>query len=488
MNSGRKCPKLEGDWPLSWKHGWVYDWETLRMNIRPPLGIFKHHWDAMQVHSPRLVLGETALDMWTYSYADPEMAKEVLYGTFADAIMPNVPCVREDGSVNMIGADGSECGTAPMWGFPFHVIRTIFLSTADSSWIFQLYPYLKVYVEWWLQHRTDKEGWFHCNNSWESGQDGSRRFLVEGEGDPATFVRTVDVEASMAQAMKILSEIAEMMRNKDEQHHWEKLAAQRVHNTHSMFYQNWFRDIDGRNNRPIIFENFYDPIMLAPLTCGIATREQIDAIRPKLKHIVENPQWLQWPPAVQAFSEATYHAGETLLAAQAIFDIVQRVYQRTDSSTIMHASKDDPFSFRIPGVANEFWPVGNRPPGGENYGWGATLPAHIIRSIIGLRESPHLNSQEFFLIPAIPTPLSIAGKVYKISPLHYRGIDLQISYLVTKGTKIQVTIGYQAKNPLSISVYDHQGKQIEHTKNLRTEGSISFDAINGERYVIKFFR
>ena len=33
------CPKLEGDWPNIWKHGWVYDWETLRMNVRRPIAI-----------------------------------------------------------------------------------------------------------------------------------------------------------------------------------------------------------------------------------------------------------------------------------------------------------------------------------------------------------------------------------------------------------------------------------------------------------------
>ena len=89
-----QAPMLSGDWPETWKHGWVYDFETLRMNVRQPLGIYKHPWDAMQVSSPRVVLGETCMDMMTLSYSDPELAKKVLYGTFADAIAPNVPCSR----------------------------------------------------------------------------------------------------------------------------------------------------------------------------------------------------------------------------------------------------------------------------------------------------------------------------------------------------------------------------------------------------------
>jgi len=33
-----QAPILTGDWPDHWKHAWIYDWETLRMTIRPPVG------------------------------------------------------------------------------------------------------------------------------------------------------------------------------------------------------------------------------------------------------------------------------------------------------------------------------------------------------------------------------------------------------------------------------------------------------------------
>jgi len=55
---------LEGDWPIHWKHGWVYDMETLRMMVRRPIGIYKHAWDAMQIQAPRTVLAESSIDMW----------------------------------------------------------------------------------------------------------------------------------------------------------------------------------------------------------------------------------------------------------------------------------------------------------------------------------------------------------------------------------------------------------------------------------------
>ncbi|MCK4560001.1 MAG: hypothetical protein KAV45_09475 [Calditrichia bacterium] len=481
------CPKLEGDWPIIWKHGWVYDWETLRMNIRRPTGIFNHPWDAMQVHSPRLVLGETALDMLTMSYADPELSKQVIYGTFADALAPNIPCAREDGSVNMIGADGSECGTAPMWGFPFHVIQTIFASTGDTVWIKNLYPHLKAYLEWWLDNRTDEEGWFHCNNSWESGQDGSRRFLVKGEGDPATFVRTVDVEASVAEAMKIMEFFSPIAGRTEDQTYWKSSAQKRTQNTRSMFVDGWFCDFDGRNNQPIHLKDFYDIMMLTPLTCGIATEEQIREIKPMFQYYLDNPVWLQWPPKVFAFTEAAWNAGEQLTAAEAVYQIANRIYQRTDMRSIMFSEKNQPFSYRIPGVANEFWPVDFRPPGGENYGWGAILPMFIIRNITGFHESDENQRGDFYLMPCIPAQFNEAGKEYGITGLRYRHMKFDVSYKIKQGGKIEARLILDSSQPIAIRILNQNGQILfssEEKKNMR---KISFEVQNGRRYRIESY-
>jgi hypothetical protein len=54
--------KLEGSWPDTWKRGVQYDFGTVRANIRPAVGVFKHPWDAMQVHGPRVVVAETSMD------------------------------------------------------------------------------------------------------------------------------------------------------------------------------------------------------------------------------------------------------------------------------------------------------------------------------------------------------------------------------------------------------------------------------------------
>ncbi len=88
------------------------------MVIRPSAGIIPHPWDGMQLQAPREVLAEAAMDTLFLSYADPELAAEVILGHFESALHPNLPCMREDGSYNMVADDGQICGTAPEWGFP----------------------------------------------------------------------------------------------------------------------------------------------------------------------------------------------------------------------------------------------------------------------------------------------------------------------------------------------------------------------------------
>ncbi len=64
------------------------------------------------------VVAEAAMDVLFLSYADPELAAEVILGHFEPAPHPNVPCMREDGSYNTVVGDGQICDTAPEWGYP----------------------------------------------------------------------------------------------------------------------------------------------------------------------------------------------------------------------------------------------------------------------------------------------------------------------------------------------------------------------------------
>ncbi|HEY7416812.1 MAG TPA: hypothetical protein VH593_16620, partial [Ktedonobacteraceae bacterium] len=165
------APQLSGDWPEHWRRGLVYDLETLRMVIRPSAGIIDYPFDGMQIQAPRLVLAEAAMDILFLSYANPELASEVILGHFESAPHPNLPCMREDGSYNMVADDGQICGTAPEWGYPLWCCQQLWLRSGNLAWLQRLYPGAAAYVRWWLDHRRDSEGWGIYGCSWESGQD-----------------------------------------------------------------------------------------------------------------------------------------------------------------------------------------------------------------------------------------------------------------------------------------------------------------------------
>ena len=111
------------------------------------------------------------MDTLFLSYADPELAAEVILGHFESAPHPNLPCMLEDGSYNMVADDGQICGTAPEWGFPIWCCDQLFRRRGDLSWLRRLYPGAAAYLRWWLEHRTDAEGWLVYACSWESGQE-----------------------------------------------------------------------------------------------------------------------------------------------------------------------------------------------------------------------------------------------------------------------------------------------------------------------------
>ncbi len=471
------CPILTGDWPDHWKHGWVYDWETQRMCSRPPVGIYKHRWDAMLIHEPRVVLGETGIDSMCLSYADPELAKEELYGVFADSPGPQVPCSREDGSMNMIAADGSECGTAPSWCFPFHVIHSVYCRYPDNEWLAKIYPYLVAYIEWWFANRTDSEGWFHCKCSWESGQDGSKRFLIQGDspGNVSDYVRTVDVEASVAEAVRNLATYARILGLNDDEERWRELAAYRTERTREMFLDGWFRDVDVRTGEPIILPDYYDIMMLAPVTCGVATDEQTRAIAPMMEYFVSHPRfWLDWPSFVFPFTEAAWNAGRHQLISDALFTVADRVYSRLDVRDVVWLDRETMHN-RIPGVSYEFWPCDDRIPGGgsENYGWGATMPINIIRGIFGFHESSDPGVSGFVLTPTIPTALLTPGRSYGITRLRYRGLEFDLMCTVGDGGTLDVELDFRSESGVTL----HAGAASASG----TSGKLGFAVPNGGR-------
>ncbi|MFZ0389797.1 MAG: hypothetical protein WAN36_05010, partial [Calditrichia bacterium] len=298
--------------------------------------------------------------------------------------------------------------------------------------------------------------------------------------------RTVDVEASVAEAMQLMVRYASIAGEMQDVPRWQKMAEDRIQRTRSMFVQGWFRDVDGRSGQPILFDDFYDAAMLAPLTVNIAADSQINDIKPGLNHFAENPRYLQWPPGLMAFTEAAYYADEPLLAGRAVAQTADRVYARTDSSQIMFADSDEPFAYRIPGVANEFWPVALRPAGAENYGWGATLPAYIIRHIAGFRETENGAANAFYLTPAIPPDLNKIGSRLVISHLKFRDICFQIEYRIGDEENLDISLKIMKPEGKHFQVLNKDGRILPLKADGKKQTGLTFSGQNGQGYLIRF--
>lgn len=519
------CPRLTGDWPELWKRGIVYDWETLRMNVRRPIGVYKHHWDGMQVMIPRSVLAETAIDMFAYSYADPDMAKEVIYGLFADAIAPNVPCMREDGSANMVSESGSESGTAPSWCVPFLAIRSIYARTNDRGWASDLYPRLEDFMDWWFANRTHEDSAFFFDNSWESGQDQSSRFLVEQKtgGAGIQFIEPVDLHASIADGAELLARIANLL-DKDDGEKWLRLAAQYKQKIDKFWSDGVFSDIDRRSGKHTRTNSTY---LLLPYLFHLTNAKQDENLRQQFeaREFQSLSDWAGGAPSFQVIVEGMWTLGERKLQAEHIANQLDYVYswwdrrtwetpeelpqvwghvdrpanlreyhRRTwdartgmiDQSTNPQAPPR-PFGIPMPGVAVEGW-KGRRghPVGMENYGWGATLPMHFIRGVVGYRELPIGSSPGFILAPAIPSKLLELGKEYGMSNLHYNDMDFDVVYRVQDEGNIHVTFSWRAPTPRRPILRSDDQRIISEALRAQGRGSLTFVTRNYAVHTITF--
>ena len=488
------APVLTGQWPTAWKHGFIYHQETIRMNIHPPIGIYKHNWDGMQVHTPRVVLGESAIDAMALSYGDINLAKDVLLGTFEDSPGENLPCSREDGSLNLVCGNGKETGTAPIWGLPFRVIRSIYLRDQDDEWITELYPHMKEYIEWWIVNRTDENGWFHCACSWESGQDGSKRFLIDDVAGSAENVRTIDIEAAMANAIKNMVLFADVAGEDQDVEYWEKMAKLRVDRTRAMFIDGRFRDFNAITGEPIILDNYYSVMMLAPISFDLATEEQLAGSQEIFEYFRDNYRfWLEWPSFLFPFTEAAWNAGSRELVGEVLANSGNGIFPGTDSREPLYVRpKDAPglseqFSYRLPGVAAEWWPYkrGEQWAGGcENYGWGATFPTLLIRNIIGFREVNDNSKKSFYLAPALSEILFEAGNTYGIRNLDYQGIKIDVDYILDSENKLVVKLIFKSGDKIRLSVEGGNVDEANSTLEFAEKGEIVFSGKNYDLFTI----
>jgi hypothetical protein len=446
----KNAPQLSGDWPAAWRRGLVYDFETLRMTIRPPVGVVGHPYDGMQVQAPRLVLAEAAMDVLFLSYADPALAAEVILGHFEKAPRPNLPCMREDGSYNMVTDDGQICGTAPEWGFPLWCCDQLFRRSGDKRWLRRLYPGAAAYLRWWLEHRRDAEGWLVYACSWESGQDVSSRFGPQQTGGTIIeHVRPVDLQASMAQGAEILSRWAALLALEQvpddihtlvdspidfnaEEATWRKIADEFTVKTRQMWQDGWFRDYDAATRE---WSTQRDTMHLAPVFCGTGGWGHIEQLRPAFREPPMHSGWypLSWPPVVMTLVGAANAANMPVEAAELAFRFIDASYRSTDSREYDEHGG-------LPGVTREYrqlvqtgkWGATDYANAGiEGYGWGALSIHLLMRYILGLTEE---EAGKIRITPLFPAALRRSGATYRAGPIPW-GRHLLTIELTIRGEK-----------------------------------------------------
>jgi hypothetical protein len=438
------APRLTGDWPPHWKNGWVYDYETLRMMVRRPIGMYRHPWDAMQIQAPRNVLAETSIDMWALSYVDPAAAKAVFVGQFLDAIAPNVPCAREDGVANMVATDGSECGTSISWCYPFFCALCIYQRTGDRDWLALVYGRLVAFLCWTLESRSDNDKFIISKCSWESGMDGSKRFLINEPtgGETADFARLVELQAATSHAAGVLAYFANELGKRAEVEQWRVLESTYSSKTQQMWNgRDWFNDFDTRSMQPITSVG-HDVGQVAPIFCEIASSGQIQRMLPVLRAFYEDSKAgnidggqdpLIWSSLLLPYVESLWSAHQLDLVSEVVHSIAERIYTSMDRRNL---SSDEKTHLGWPGISCEIWgPVGAC--GGEGYGWGAVMPAHIIRNLLGVRETGEPGS--VILAPNLPHDLITKGGEYGINNLAFRRGKLSLRYKPTGQDSVQVT-------------------------------------------------
>ncbi len=428
-----RAPRLAGDWPGHWRRGLVYDLETLRMMVKAPAGIYRHIWDAMQIQAPRVVLAEAAIDALLLSYADARLAQELMLGTFLDAPEPNVPCSREDGSYNMVAADGTVCGTAPEWGYPWLVLEWLYRLRPDRAWLEQIYPSLDRYLRWWLEHRRDAGGWLVYACSWESGQDNSPRFGEQplGGGHPVRHVRPVDLQAAFAHACAVMARFAAALGRAGDVAGWQRLAEEFQTRTEQLWLDGGaqpaaggrYADFDTRAGRPTDVD---DVMLLAPLALGLAGPERAAALRGAVAALEASS--LVWPMFVWTAVEAAQAAGMHERAAELAAAVVERAYGFWD------ARRAEP-GRTLPGVACEYWPPSGRC-GGEGYGWGAFTTHLLLHTLVGL--SPAEDG--LLLRPNLPLAWRAPGRSYRVT-LGWRDAPLEVALEPLDAERVSVSAG-----------------------------------------------
>ncbi len=338
---------------------------------------------------------------------------------------------------------------------------------------------MEKFLEWWLENRTDEDGWAVYNCSWESGQDASSKFLVEQKtgGEIVNHLRAVDLQAAMAQSASILNFLNLCLNRKNVR--WEKICQQFAEKTLAMWQEDWFCDFDKGTNSWIQNDDWRDVTNLTPFFAGIYKENQLRIAEKWFKYFKKNPKlWLEWASFFFMYLEACWRVGFKELASQVLFNTIDRVYKNWDRRDWQEGEP-------MPGISVECWGL-EKPYGSEGYGWAATLPLHIIRSLIGFREYQPDFRNSFLLCPNFPDELMISGKNYKISYLKFQNKVFSINYHILNNQFIEGHFSCKAEKKFGMSAFQEKEHCIYQTKTIAKQNRFKIPVKNRNKILIRF--
>jgi hypothetical protein len=268
--------------------------------------------------------------------------------------------------------------------------------------------------------------------------------------------------------------------------------------TQSLWKDDWFYDFDTRRGQ-LVTTVGKDLAQVAPIFCRLADAGQIEKMRPALRtfftesrtrHLAPEDDWrdpLHWSSLVLPYLESLWAAGEMEALSRVVEDIAERIYSSMDRRSLTSVSGADGEAqsradrlkkLGWPGVSCEIW-GSEGAYGGEGYGWGAVLPAHIIRNLVGYRDPE--GADELRLAPNLPESFMTAGRRYRVRNLDYRGEKLALGIRVLDGQRVEVE-GVWAGPLDTVSVKDAAQRRLP------VEGTGSewqFEARNRQQYVVQ---
>ena len=139
----------------------------------------------------------------------------------------------------------------------------------------------------------------------------------------------------------------------------------------------------------------------------------------------------------------------------------------------------------MPGIAVECW--GHEGPfGAEGYGWAATLPLHIIRSLIGFRECQANFQNSFFINPNFPNELLITKKKYIVRDLKFQNKKVSLDFVVLSSEDILCKLSIRSDHDFHVYVLDDAGKLIHKSKNRDHLQTFKFKIENRQQVQVQF--